>query len=112
MHGIQGSGILFHECQRFLPQQQSLPGLVLLLITVVALADTTHGWVEKSFIMPWNVVVKATLDSDALTSSFHAEDIERFEHDGEAGCALQWSSRMKPVVNSLPNGLSERVSVP
>ncbi len=65
-------------------QRQLLLGLVLLLVPVVVPADTTYGWVEKVAIMPWNVVVKAKLDSGALTSSLHAEDIERFERDGES----------------------------
>ncbi|MGB8712434.1 MAG: ATP-dependent zinc protease [Onishia taeanensis] len=41
------------------------------------------GWVEKAFVEPWGVEVKAKLDSGALTSSLDARDIERFEKDGE-----------------------------
>lgn len=48
-----------------------------------ALAQQTYGWVEKVRVQPWDVEAKAKLDSGALTSSMHAEDIEHFERDGE-----------------------------
>lgn len=41
------------------------------------------GWVEKAVIEELDAVVKVKLDSGALTSSMHAENIERFERDGE-----------------------------
>ncbi|ADE15161.1 protein of unknown function DUF785 [Nitrosococcus halophilus Nc 4] len=41
------------------------------------------GWVERVVLIPWGVELKAKLDSGAKTSSLHAEDIERFEKDGE-----------------------------
>ncbi|MFM9271793.1 ATP-dependent zinc protease [Halomonas elongata] len=42
------------------------------------------GWVEKATIEePWGPEVKVKLDSGALTSSMQAEDIEKFERDGE-----------------------------
>lgn len=41
------------------------------------------GWLEEGVIMPEDLTVKFKLDSGALTSSMHAEDIERFEKDGE-----------------------------
>ena len=45
--------------------------------------DKVFGWVEKATIEPWGVMVKAKLDSGALTSSMHAENIETFERDDE-----------------------------
>lgn len=42
-----------------------------------------YGWVEKAVVEALDAVVKAKLDSGALTSSIHAEDIEDFERDGE-----------------------------
>lgn len=51
-----------------------------------ALADDgpdVFGWVEKATLEPWDVEVKAKLDSGALTSSLDARDIERFDKDGE-----------------------------
>ena len=56
-----------------------------------ALADDgpdVFGWVEMATLEPWDVEVKAKLDSGALTSSLDARDIERFDKeeskDGEA----------------------------
>lgn len=42
------------------------------------------GWVEKAVIEELDAVVKVKLDSGALTSSMHAENIERFKRDGES----------------------------
>ncbi len=41
------------------------------------------GWVEEGLILPEKVAVKFKLDTGALTSSMHAENIDRFEKDGE-----------------------------
>jgi len=41
------------------------------------------GWVEKGIIMPWGVTVKLKMDSGALTSSMHAENVEKFKKNGE-----------------------------
>jgi hypothetical protein len=41
------------------------------------------GWLEGAYLQPWGVRVRAKLDSGALTSSIHAEQIEAFEHEGE-----------------------------
>lgn len=46
-------------------------------------ADRALGWVEEGLIMPDGVAVKFKLDTGALTSSMHAEGIERFEKDGK-----------------------------
>lgn len=40
------------------------------------------GWVEKGLIRPENIAVKIKLDTGALTSSMHAENLEPFERDG------------------------------
>lgn len=51
-----------------------------------ALADDgpdVFGWVEMATLEPWDVEVKAKLDSGALTSSLDARDIERFDKEGE-----------------------------
>lgn len=53
--------------------------------TPATLADTPRnlGWIEQGVIEPADMTVKFKLDTGALTSSMHAEDIERFERDGE-----------------------------
>ncbi|WP_275289057.1 ATP-dependent zinc protease family protein [Halomonas elongata] len=57
------------------------------LMSGTVLADddpVVFGWVEKATIEePWGPEVKVKLDSGALTSSMQAEDIEKFERDGE-----------------------------
>ncbi len=37
------------------------------------------GWVEKGIVMPVGALVKMKLDTGALTSSMHAEDIEIYD---------------------------------
>ncbi|MCQ4331845.1 ATP-dependent zinc protease [Stutzerimonas stutzeri] len=61
-----------------------MAGLTLLACVTPALADSPQvlGWVEKGLIFPEKVAVKFKLDTGALTSSMHAEDIDRFEKDG------------------------------
>ncbi|NYS77761.1 MULTISPECIES: ATP-dependent zinc protease [Halomonadaceae] len=56
-----------------------------LLSASVAMADDDQvfGWVEKATLQPWDIEVKAKLDSGALTSSLDARDIELFEQDDE-----------------------------
>lgn len=41
------------------------------------------GWVERITLSPLGFPVKAKLDTGARTSSIHAEEVERFERDGE-----------------------------
>ncbi|QEM83896.1 ATP-dependent zinc protease [Halomonas binhaiensis] len=56
-----------------------------LFISAPSLADhdkeeqDVFGWVEKTTIEPWNIEVKAKLDSGALTSSLDARNIEEFK---------------------------------
>lgn len=64
-----------------------LCGLASLLVwfSATALADSRPvlGWAEKGLILPEGIAVKFKLDTGALTSSMHAENIDRFEKDGE-----------------------------
>ena len=48
-----------------------------------ASATRTFGWLEWAYIEPNHVKIKAKLDTGAKTSSIHAEDIERFERNGD-----------------------------
>jgi len=64
----------------------ALPAALLLsLHTLPSLAadGTPLGWVERGKVLPEEVTVKFKLDTGALTSSMHAEDIEYFERDGD-----------------------------
>jgi hypothetical protein len=47
-------------------------------------ASQTLGWIEKATIEPWGTEVKAKLDTGALTSSMHAENIEQYDNGGES----------------------------
>lgn len=51
--------------------------------TANAEGDEVFGWVEKATLQPWDIEVKAKLDSGALTSSLDARDIEMFEQDDQ-----------------------------
>jgi len=71
---------------RALPRRRTaLATLAIALTSPLALADSRQvlGWVEEGVIYPEQVAVKFKLDTGALTSSMHAEHIERFEKDGD-----------------------------
>lgn len=62
-----------------------LTGLLLTACIAPAMADSPQvlGWVEKGLILPEGIAVKFKLDSGALTSSMHAEHIDRFKKNGD-----------------------------
>ncbi len=43
----------------------------------------TAGWLEGVLLQPWNIRMRAKLDTGAKTSSLHAVDIRRFKKEGE-----------------------------
>jgi len=64
----------------------AIPAALLLSLHALpslAASGTPLGWVERGKVLPEEVTVKFKLDTGALTSSMHAEDIEYFERDGE-----------------------------
>ncbi|HDZ57723.1 MAG TPA: ATP-dependent zinc protease [Pseudomonas xinjiangensis] len=46
-------------------------------------APIVFGWIEEGKLLPEKVSVKMKLDTGALTSSLHAEDLEKFERNGD-----------------------------
>lgn len=56
---------------------------VALICNVQAAPTHVYGWVEMARLHPWDVQAKAKLDSGALTSSLHAEDIRHFTRDDQ-----------------------------
>jgi len=63
----------------------ALAASLLSLVSATASADSPQvlGWVEEGLILPEKVAVKFKLDTGALTSSMHAENIDLFEKDGD-----------------------------
>jgi hypothetical protein len=43
----------------------------------------TAGWLEYVVLEPWQMKLRAKLDTGAKTSSLHAVNIERFKRDGQ-----------------------------
>lgn len=73
-----------------LPQRCWLK-LALLFLFTTALAGPAAardklmlGWLERIRLQPWDIVVKAKLDTGAKTAAIHATDVERFEKEGKA----------------------------
>ena len=71
--------------QRFDRSISALALLALFSAPASAAADfkPTFGWVEEGLIFPEKIAVKFKLDTGALTSSMHAENIDRFEKNGD-----------------------------
>lgn len=82
--------------------------LVLALLAVTQGAAAREklelGWLERIRLQPWDIVLKAKLDTGAKSAAIHATDIERFEKDGR-----QWV-RFKLWLNHRDPG-SETISV-
>ena len=55
------------------------------ILSATAAADSPQvlGWVEKGLILPEKAAVKFKLDTGALTSSMHAENIDHFKKNGD-----------------------------
>ena len=64
----------------------TLLALVLALLAVtegaVAREKMELGWLERIRLQPWDIVLKAKLDTGAKSAAIHATDIERFDKDG------------------------------
>jgi len=60
----------------------------------------TAGWLESVVLQPWNIKLRAKLDSGAKTSSLHATDIEYFKRDGYKWVRFQTfdDKETKPLV--------------
>ncbi|WP_019340088.1 ATP-dependent zinc protease [Stutzerimonas stutzeri] len=68
---------------RFVPLTLAAAALSLGSTPGFAGSPQVLGWVEEGLIFPEKVAVKFKLDTGALTSSMHAEDIELFEKNGD-----------------------------
>ncbi len=63
------------------------------------------GWLESVVLSPWQIRLRAKLDTGAKTSSIHAEKIERFERDGD-----EWVKFTLP--SGKKKGAEHRIEVP
>lgn len=94
-----------------------LLSLALLCATTPLLAAEKKalGWVEEGLIQPDNIAVKMKLDTGARTSSLHAEDIERFDKDGDKWVRfkveLKDSDSGKQVSNTFERKIERSVKV-
>ncbi len=76
---------------------RSRPALVAVLLIlgtlgaspILARTPEVHGWIEKVRLQPWDMVVKAKLDTGAKSSAIHARSIQRFDKDGEEWVRFQ-----------------------
>lgn len=71
------------------------------------------GWLEMLVLSPWQIKLKAKLDSGAKTSSIHAENIERFEQDGKAWVRfdLPVTHKRKTVLRTIEAPLVREVKI-
>lgn len=65
------------------------------------------GWLESAFIKPWDIKVRAKLDTGALTSSIHATQIEEYYVDNE----LWVRFTLTQPVNQKHNQLEKKITV-
>lgn len=66
-------------------KSRALPLFALILAGAMAQAAPKQGvgWIENGLLLPDNLPVKLKMDTGALTSSLDAEDLDRFEKDGD-----------------------------
>lgn len=71
------------------------------------------GWLEMVVLHPWQVKLKAKLDSGAKTSSIHAENLEYFERDNKTWVRfdLPKGRRKKAVQQTIEVPLLREVKI-
>lgn len=71
------------------------------------------GWLEMLVLSPWQIKLKAKLDSGAKTSSIHAENVERFDRDGETWVRfdLPVQKKRKTVLRTIETPLVREVLI-
>ena len=60
------------------------------------------GWVEFVTFEQHGIIAKAKLDSGAMTSSLHAEDIEYFEKNGKQWVRFEFDKKARPPKHGMP----------
>ena len=60
------------------------------------------GWLERIRLQPWDIVLKAKLDTGAKTAAIHATDIERFDKDGKPWVRFKlWLNHRDPASETI-----------
>ena len=91
-------------CSRLVAALAMVIGLCGQITSAEARDKMELGWLERVRLQPWDIVLKAKLDTGAKTAAIHATDIERFDKDGK-----QWV-RFKLWLNHRDPG-SETITV-
>lgn len=60
------------------------------------------GWVEFVTLEPHGIIAKAKLDTGAMTSSLHAEEIEFFHRDGQRWVRFEFNKKARPPKHGMP----------
>lgn len=60
------------------------------------------GWVEFVTFEKSGIVAKAKLDSGAMTSSLHAENIKYFKKDGKQWVRFRFDKKARPPKHGMP----------
>lgn len=86
--------------------------VVLVLLSFLLTANTyakqsqdtiVAGWLETVILAPWQIQLRAKLDTGAKTSSIHAENIERFVRDDKEW--IRFSLPTGKASNAIPNSI-------
>jgi hypothetical protein len=60
------------------------------------------GWLERIRLQPWDIVLKAKLDTGAKSAAIHATDIERFDKDGKQWVRFKlWLNHRDPASETI-----------
>jgi len=79
-----------------------LIGLTGMSLGVDARDKLQLGWLERVRLQPWDIVVKAKLDTGAKTAAIHATDIERFDKEGKPWVRFRlWLNHRDPASETI-----------
>ena len=88
--------------RRLLTTLAVVVGLCGMLPAAEARQKLELGWLERVRLQPWDIIMKAKLDTGAKTASIHATDIERFDRDGKPWVRFKlWLDHRDPGSESI-----------
>jgi len=86
----------------------ALPLLLLLAQAALARDPLQLGWLERVRLQPWDIVVKAKLDTGAKTAAIHATDLEYFDKEGKPWVRFKLSLDHRDKTRNPAGGASAR----